>query len=257
MDKGALNKGPSFNFEVQKTISMKNLITVLFAFASFAMLSAQGTITGTIIDEDLGETLISAYVYVEGTEIVTSTDFDGKYVIDVDAGTYSLRVTYIGFEDKVITDVIVKDGETTFLDVAMSSESLEIEEVVVTASAIERTENAILMLQRRSDKIQDGISSQEMSRLASGNVANAMTKVTGASVQDGKYVYVRGLGDRYSLTQMNGLPMPSIDPYRNSAQLDMIPVNLLDNIITSKTFTPDQPGTFTGGNVNIKTKEFP
>ena len=113
------------------------------------------------------------------------------------------------------------------------------------------------MLQRRSDKIQDGISSQEMSRLASGNVANAMSKVTGASIQDGKYVYIRGLGDRYSLSQMNGLPMPSIDPYRNSAQLDMIPVNLLDNIITSKTFTPDQPGQFTGGNVNIKTKDFP
>ena len=93
--------------------------------------------------------------------------------------------------------------------------------------------------------------------MAAGNVANAMTKVTGASVQDGKYVYIRGLGDRYSLTQLNGLPMPSVDPYRNSAQLDMIPVNLLDNIITSKTFTPDQPGTFTGGNIDIKTKSFP
>ena len=96
-----------------------------------------------------------------------------------------------------------------------------------------------------------------MTRRAAGNVANAMKKVSGASVQDGKYVYIRGLGDRYSLTQLNDLPMPSIDPYRNSPQLDMIPVNLVDNIVTSKTSTPDQPGTFTGGNINIKTKSFP
>jgi hypothetical protein len=96
-----------------------------------------------------------------------------------------------------------------------------------------------------------------MSRLSVSNVAAAMTKVTGASVQEGKYVVVRGLGDRYSITTLNDLPLPSIDPYRNSAQLDLIPTNLLDNIITSKTFTPDQPGTFTGGSINIKTKNFP
>ena len=236
---------------------MKSLFTFLLTALACWPLFGQGTITGTIIDESIGETLISAYVYVEGTELVTATDFDGIYVLDVPAGTYTLRITYIGFEDKLITDVEVVDGETTYLDISMSAESLELDEVVVTAKAIERTENAMLMLQRRSDKIQDGISRQEMSRMAAGNVANAMTKVTGASVQDGKYVYIRGLGDRYSLTQLNGLPMPSVDPYRNSAQLDMIPVNLLENIITSKTFTPDQPGTFTGGNIDIKTKSFP
>ena len=113
------------------------------------------------------------------------------------------------------------------------------------------------MLQRNSDKIQDGISYQEMSRMAVGNVATAMTKITGTSIQEGKYVVVRGLGDRYSLSQLNGLPMPSIDPYRNSAQLDLIPTKLLDNIIATKTFTPDQPGTFTGGNIDIRTKSFP
>ena len=100
------------------------------------------------------------------------------------------------------------------------------------------------MLQKKSELIQDGISAQEMSRLAVGNAAKAMGKVTGTSVVDGKYVYVRGLGDRYSIAQLNGLMLPSIDPYRNSVQLDLIPTSLLDNIITAKTFTPDQAGTF-------------
>ena len=119
---------------------MKNLIALILTVFSVTWVSGQGTISGTIVDESIGETLISAYVYVEGTDIVTTTDFDGKYVIDLDAGTYSLRVTYIGFEDKVITDVVVTDGEITYLDISMSTEALEIEEVVVTATAIERTE---------------------------------------------------------------------------------------------------------------------
>jgi len=115
----------------------------------------------------------------------------------------------------------------------------------------------LMLLQKKSDKIQDGISSQEMSRYSVSDVAGAMKKVTGATVSGGKYIYIRGLGDRYSLTQLNGLVIPSADPYRNGAQLDLIPSNLLENIITSKTFTPDQPGTFTGGNVNLETKSFP
>jgi outer membrane receptor protein involved in Fe transport len=97
----------------------------------------------------------------------------------------------------------------------------------------------------------------EMSRLALSDAADALTKVTGTTIVDGKYIVVRGLGDRYSTAQLNGLEMPSTDPYRNSPQLDIIPSSLLDNIITSKTFTPDQPGNFTGGNVNLKTKDFP
>lgn len=237
---------------------MKHFLSLLVALALCLAASAQkGVVSGTISDQETGETLISAYIYVQNSDVIETTDFDGKYSVDLAPGTYDFRFTYIGFQDKIVTEIEVKKGEVTYLDVSMSLGSQELDEVVVTAKTLERTENALIMLQKRSDKIQDGISSQEMSRLAVGNVASAMTKVTGASVQEGKYVYIRGLGDRYSISQINGLPMPSIDPYRNSAQLDLIPTNLLDNIITSKTFTPDQPGTFTGGNINIKTKDFP
>ena len=84
-----------------------------------------------------------------------------------------------------------------------------------------------------------------------------MKRVTGASVVDGKYIFVRGLGDRYSSAMLNGIPLPSTDPYRNSVSLDLVPTNLLDNLIASKTFSPNQPGNFTGGNVDMKTKSFP
>jgi len=238
-----------------KKILLFGIFIMLFTLG----LSAQkGTISGTIIDADLGEGLIGANVVIEGTTNGISTDFDGKYQLKADPGTYNVVVTYIGYADKTVEAVEVKEGEVTYLDIIMAEGGVELDlDVVVTAKVIERSENAVLLLQKKSDKIQDGISSQEMAKLAISDAASAMGKVTGATVSGGKYIYIRGLGDRYSLTQLNGLVMPSSDPYRNSAQLDLIPANLLDNIITSKTFTPDQPGTFTGGAVNIKTKSFP
>ena len=237
---------------------VKQLLTILFlAILSCSISAQQGSISGVVTDEEIGETLISAYVYIEGTDIAEATDFDGKYTVKVAPGTYTLRVTYIGFDDKLIEGVEVKDGAVTYIDVPMSSGSQMLDQVVVSAKAITRGENAVMQLQKKSYKIQDGISAQEMSKLASGTVASAMTKVTGATVEDGKYINVRGLGDRYSLTQLDGLIMPGADPYRNSASLDLIPTSILDNVITSKTFTPDQPGTFTGGNVDVKTKSFP
>jgi outer membrane receptor protein involved in Fe transport len=233
------------------------LTSVLALFASLVVF-AQGTLSGTIIDEKYVEPLIGANVILEGTAIGTSTDFDGKYQFPVEAGTYTIVVSYTGYTNKRIEDVVIKDGEVTYLDVSLSDEAIDLGlDVVVKAKAIERSENALLMLQRKSDKIQDGISAQEMNRFSVSTAASAMKKVTGATVSGGKYIYIRGLGDRYSLSQLNGLIIPSTDPYRNSAQLDLIPSNLLENIITAKTFTPDQPGTFTGGNVDIKTKSFP
>jgi len=238
---------------------MKKLFLFSISWILFTMsLLAQGTISGSIIDAEFGDGLIGANVVIEGTTNGVSTDFEGKYQLKTEPGVYTLIISYIGYSDKKIEGVEVRDNEVTYLDATMSEGGVELDlDVVVTAKVIERSENAVLLLQKKSDKIQDGISSQEMAKLAISDAAGAMKKVTGATVSGGKYIYIRGLGDRYSLTQLNDLVIPSSDPYRNGAQLDLIPSNLLDNIITSKTFTPDQPGTFTGGAVNIKTKSFP
>lgn len=222
----------------------------LFAFA-------QGSVSGTLLDANNGEPLMFANVAIEGTTIGATTDLDGKFQLTAEAGTYNLIASYVGYQDKKVEGLVIKDGENKIMDITLSDQTEELAEVVVTAKALERSENALMMLQKKSDKIQDGISSQEMNRYNLGDAASAMKKVTGATVTGGKYIYIRGLGDRYSLSQLNGLVIPSSDPYRNGAQLDLIPTNLLDNIITAKTYTPDLPGTFTGGNVNIKTKSFP
>ncbi len=240
--------------------STKHLLVLIMLLLGLAPVLAQrGTVRGTISDATTGEPLMFTNVFVKDSDppIGAETDLDGNYELRLEPGTYNLKVTYIGYAPKTITDVTVTAGEVTVVDFLMEEESETLEEVVVTARQIDRTENALLALQKRATTIQDGISAQEISRFGSNDAAESMKRVTGASVVDGKYVFVRGLGDRYSSVQLNGQQLPSTDPYRNQMQLDLIPSNLLDNIIASKTFTPDQPGNFTGGNVNLKTKDFP
>ncbi len=224
-----------------------------------ATFAQEGTVRGTMTDLETGEALMFANVLVKDTNpmVGTETDLDGVYEIKLAPGSYSLEYSYVGYNAKTVTDVEVIAGEVTLLDIAMGVEGELLEEIVVKAQAIKNSENAILSLQRKALTVQDGISSQEMSRFGTSTAAETMSKVTGASVVGGQYIFVRGLGDRYTSAQLNGLVMPSTDPYRNVIQLDLIPSNLLDNIIVSKSFTPDQPGNFTGGNVNLETKSFP
>lgn len=219
----------------------------------------QGAISGTIYDED-GFPMLGANVVIQGTTIGAQTDYiEGKYQFKADPGTYTLVASYVGYGDQLIQGVVVKANETTILDVNFSGDTgVELElDVTVTAKAIERGEVAVMKLRQNDINAKDMISQQEISSLGASTAASALTKVTGTTVVDGKYVYVRGLGDRYSATTINGLRLPSIDPYRNSAQLDLIPTSILDNISASKTFTPDLPGDFTGGSVDIKIKALP
>jgi len=243
-------------------MNAKNLLLacVLLCFSFLAKAQETGKIRGTLIEKELGEPVMFGNVFLKDDPTTgTETDLEGKFELVLPAGTYTLQASFLGLATSTITDVQVKAGEVTVLDILMVPESQLIgeEEIVVTAEAINNTENAVLTLQRKATTIQDGISAKEISRFSAGNAADAMKRVTGASVVDGKYVFVRGLGDRYSSAQLNGQQLPSTDPYRNSMQLDLIPANLLDNVIASKTFSPDQPGNFTGGNVNLVTKSFP
>lgn len=244
---------------------MKTQLVKISSLLLFIILSSQnvfaqktGTVRGNVTDKTTGETLIGVNIVIEGTITGTVTDFDGNFnLLKIPSGKVNLVFSYISYATQTISEVEVKSGEVTVLNILLTPATEEIDEVVIVAKQLDNTESAILNMQKRAEGIQDGISSVEMKRYASSNAAESMTKVTGVSVVGGKNVVIRGLGDRYTNVQLDGQNLPSTDPYKNSADIDLIPSNLLDNIITSKTFIPDQPGNFTGGNVNIKTKSFP
>jgi len=216
-----------------------------------------GTISGILVDGDTGETLIGAAVRISGTPTGTATDLNGNYSIRVEAGTYRLECSYLGYNTVIVENVEVVANEITQLEVTLLPEAVGMEEVVVEAALLLDSEASLLRERARATAVSDAISAEAISRSGSGDAAAAMTKVTGASVVGGRYVYIRGLGDRYASTTLNGSSLPSSDPDRKAFQLDLFPAALLENIITLKTFTPDKPGSFSGGLVNVSTKAFP
>ncbi|MEM6965955.1 MAG: TonB-dependent receptor [Bacteroidota bacterium] len=231
---------------------------LLFAFP-FAHLFSQGTISGQVVDKSLGETMIGVNVFLKSDNSVgTTTDFDGNYQLKLAEGTYTLVFTYTGYSPKEIENIEVKDGEVNYQNVFFSDEEVgvTVKEVVVTGEAIRTGENVMLITMLKADQVSDRMGVREMQKLNISSADQALGKMVGTTVADGSVV-VRGLGDRYSLAQLNGASIPSANPYKNAVNLDLIPTNLLANIVTTKTFTPDQPGTFTGGNVNLETKNFP
>lgn len=238
-------------------------LAILFAGAEARDGGGSGRIAGTIVDGETGDPLIGAFVIVRNpdgarTNLGAATDLEGEYRIPgVPAGTYTLESSMIGYNRTTITEVVVEAGEVTELDFALRSEAIEVEAVVVEARALRNTGAALLRERQKAPAVSDAISAEEISRAGSGDAAEAMTRVTGATVQEGRYVTIRGLGDRYSTVQLNGAELPSADPDRRAVAMDMFPSSMLESIVTVKSFTPDKPGNFTGGAVDIGTRSMP
>ncbi len=235
-------------------------LALFLALLAAAPVAAQtGTIAGVVVDEDLGETLIGVNVLVEELGTGAATGLDGDYRIPgVPAGSYTLVVSYLGYNGQRITGVAVTAGKTTTLDLRLAEETLELDgEVVVEATALLNNEAGLLRQRQRSASVSDAVSAETISRAGASTAADALQKVPGASVVGGNTIVVRGLSDRYLNTQLNGATLPSADPEKQAAPLDLFPSGLLDNIVTAKSFTVDKPGTFTGGGVNISTRSFP
>lgn len=239
----------------------RTLILILIVIAQLAAgfaFAQKGTIRGTVYEEGTGEPLFGVSVFVKETSTGAITDFDGKFEIQVDPGTYSLQVSYMSYATVDLTDVEVKSGDVTVInDIMMAEEASELETVTISASAIRTTESALMSVKRNAANLMDGISASTFRQIGDGDAASAVKRVTGVSIEGGKYVYVRGLGDRYTKTVLNGVDIPGLDPDRNTIQMDIFPTNVIDNIIVSKSFTAELPADFTGGVVDIETKDFP
>ena len=237
---------------------MKRLFLVSFFLLINATLFAQnGFIRGKITDGETGEGLYGATVMKEGSSIGVVADFDGNYSLSLEPGLHTIVLTFISYQTQTIENVEVKAGEVTNLDLVMVSAMSELEEVVVTGEALKDSEIGIMTFQRKSANVVDGVSNQSFKRTGDRDLASAMGRVTGVSVQSGKFVYVRGLGDRYTRTTLNSMTIPGLDPDRNDVQLDIFPTSVLENVIVYKTFSPNLPGDFTGGIVDVETKNFP
>ena len=217
-----------------------------------------GRIVGRIVEAGQGAPIAGAQVQVTGTDIHTVSAIDGRYTLqNVPVGTVSLTARMLGYAPKTVTGLVVTSKDVVEQNVSLATSVVQLEEVAVTAEAEKGSINSALDTQKNSISVVNAISAEQIEKTPDSDAGAAVQRVSGVSVEDGKYVIVRGLGERYTTTALNGAVIPSAETDRKVVPLDLFPTNLLEGITTSKTFTPDQPGDFSGARVDLKTKEFP
>lgn len=237
---------------------MKQFLIPVLLLMTLTVFAQRGTIRGSVFDDETGESLVGVSILIKGTLRGTTTDLDGEFSIEIEEGVYDLQISYISYQTILIEKISVKAGAVNlYNNLRLKESTLELQGVVISAQIVRTTEAALNTLKRKSAVMMDGISAANIKLMGDGTAVEAAKRVTGVSIENGKYVYVRGLGDRYSKTTLNNIEIPGLDPDRNSLQMDIFPSNLIDNLIVRKNFTADLPADFTGGLLNIETKDFP
>jgi outer membrane receptor for ferrienterochelin and colicin len=220
--------------------------------------AATGRITGRIIDAQTGAGLSDVGVQIVGTTVGAMSGVDGRFTLNgVPSGTVSVMARRIGYQAKTVSGIALRPNGAVEQDITLAAATVQLQAVNVTASAERGSVNAALDQQRNATGVVSAVSAQQIARSPDGDAAAAVQRVSGVTVQDGRYVFVRGLGERYTTASLNGARIPSPEPERKVVPLDLFPSGLLQSITTHKTFTPDLQGDFSGAVVNIQTREFP
>jgi outer membrane receptor protein involved in Fe transport len=235
-------------------------IGLVLGIAAAALLAqATGLVSGTVFDAQSGRPIAGATVEVDGKpEFKTQTDADGAFRLTLPAGTYKLKYTAANYIDTTVDAIAITPDQPADGSTVMPLKSaVTTVDVVEKLSAAQANAEAMLTERKLAAAVSDGISSEEIRKTVASDAAGAVEKVTGVSIVDSGYVYVRGLGERYSATMLNNSILPSTEPERRVVPLDLFPANLIESIRVLKSYTPDLPGEFSGGLVQMQTIEFP
>jgi outer membrane receptor protein involved in Fe transport len=216
-----------------------------------------GIVKGSVLDGGTELGLAVATIQVLGGQSI-ATEIDGTYTLSLAPGTYTIVFSTPEYVEqrRVIT---IAESQALALDVVLApvpktgaAETIEVYSAIDT-----RTDSAVLAARRVSATVSDALSAQQIARSPDSNASDAAKRMVAATIQDNRYIVIRGLGGRYSTTLLNGVPLPSPDPDIPAAPLDLFPAALITNLTVNKTFAPDMPGNFAGGALGIETRNYP
>ena len=235
------------------------IFLVLFCLLCLQFAHAQsGKIEARVIDAKSGETIIGAVVRIEGTSLAAVSDIEGRAIItNVPEGKYTINVNFIGYKTQEYKAVEVKSSVAVNLEIQLNEDLKELKEVEVVGKISRSSVSGILTLQKNNIAMSDVFSSEQMKRSPDKSSSDVLKRISGISIQDNKFVVVRGLNDRYNSAYLNGAPLPSSEPDRKAFSFDLFPANLLDNIVVIKSATPEMPGDFAGGVIQLNTRNIP
>jgi len=234
------------------------LTILLICFISAFTKAQQVSISGRITDETNNQPLIGATITIVNSSKYAISETDGRYHIpQLPAGTYTLHISYVGYNAKEITGVEVIASQTTTLNITLSlSSSANLQNVIVKTDARRENLSAVLNTRRNAPMVSDVISADMIRKSPDKSTSDVLKRVSGTTVQDNKFVIVRGMNDRYNEALLNGSLLPSSEPDRKTFAFDIFPAEIVDNITVIKSATPDLPGSFAGGLIQVNTKIF-
>ncbi|PWK20818.1 TonB-dependent receptor [Xanthomarina spongicola] len=238
---------------------MKHIFLFFILMASLTSYAQNtGSILGKLTDLDANnEPLVFANILIKGTIKGTTSDFDGLYKINnIEAGIHTVIFSFVGYETQEI-EVEILANKDTEVNVSMKASSATLDEIVISTTTKRESETALLLEQKKAVEIKQSIGAEELSRKGVSDAAGAVAKISGVSKQEGSSnVYVRGLGDRYLNTTMNGLSLPSNDVNKKNIDLNLFSSDIIENVSISKAYSAKYYGDFSAGNVNINSKDF-
>lgn len=243
--------------QLRKSDLLKPFISAIFILSASLLFAQSGTIKGKIIDAETKEPLIGAAAMIKGSTLGAASDFDGNYIItNVKPGKYTVSASYISYKPLTKDNITVEAGKETVIDLLLESANISLKEVELVAKANRESENVLLMEQKQALLATQAVGAKEMSRKGISNAEAAVAQVSGISKQEGvKNVFVRGLGDRYNFTTLNGFPIPSEDPEYKNISLDFFGSDIIQNIGVSKVFSANNYSDAGGAVIDIATKE--
>ncbi|MBR9757612.1 MAG: TonB-dependent receptor [Algicola sp.] len=238
---------------------MKHLILTLFLSFGIATFAQQtGSIVGKLTDKEAsGEPLSFANILIKGTIKGTTSDYDGLYALnDLEPGTYTLIFSFVGYETQEI-EVLVEPGKVTNINVPLGANAAALDEIVITTTTRKDSEVALLLEQKKAVSLETSIGAEELSRKGASDAAAAVTKISGIVKEESSgNVFVRGLGDRYNMTSLNGLPIPSNNTSKKNINLELFDTEIIESIGVDKTYNAINYGDFGGANINILSKNY-
>lgn len=240
--------------KMRMNFDQKRVVSLILLFTLFAISSIAGTIKGTILDKTTKDPLTGATVQIVGTSQGAVADIDGNYTINIKAGTYTLEIKYVGYKEIKRTEVKVGKAEMT-LNFEMENDAQALGEVAVVAKKNLENEKALQMERQKATLAIENIGAKEMSLKGISNVEEGVKKITGVSIASAGQLIVRGLGDRYSTTTLNGLPIASPNPDNKLIPLDLFPSSTVQNITVSKVYQAGAFADYSGAHIDISTKE--
>lgn len=245
-------------YNMQRIISHKACCILLFLvlFSGFTI-AQTNTIQGKITDEQ-NRSVSGAVIKIQPGNKSIVSDLDGRFTFTVNIGSkYTLEITALGYGTKLITDIEIKSGNSDELLVTLTSQSNKLQDVTVKSSSRKESTNSLIQFQKNTNAVAQVISAEAIRRSPDKNTGEALKRVTGLSIQEGRYIIVRGLSDRYNQAMLNGVLLSSTEPDRKTFSFDIFPAAIVENIIVNKTFIPEYSAEWAGGLIQVNTRDIP